>query len=447
MVIEIRARNPIARAIICVAAILAFALMLPTGLHRFVVGTLADVRLEYQEAADDLQAQNSPRIDSATLAEGLERYPDSSRLQYRLAEAEFLGHEQDQAVMEAHAIKAVSLSPYDYKPRELLASIQEARGDRLAAEKSLRAAVALAPNYVDTHWRLANLLLRTGNLDESGDEFQKAITEGSSLLPITLELLWRSSKGDAARLRPLINDDQARIEFAEFLLNHQRVDEAVDVFGHIDRSTKLSSARTSGFLTALITAGDFEFAKKAWIGLIGDNTGGEAQDSVIWNGGFESDILVNYTQFDWTVAPTDYAKLSIDSGTAHSGKRSLRIDFAGRDTTKLDSEIKQVIVARPATAYRLQWYVKTEALATPEGPRVEISIAPGGQIVTLSSPVGSGSTDWHQMTVDFVSPTAPTGSVALYLKIVRKPEFSYDDPTQGTVWFDDFTSKELVKNR
>jgi hypothetical protein len=56
--------------------------------------------------------------------------------------------------------------------------------------------------------------------------------------------------------------------------------------------------------------------------------------------------------------------------------------------------------------------------------------------VASSAPVASGSEDWRKMGFDFV---APEGPGALYIYIKRMPKFSYDDPTRGTVWFDDFT--------
>jgi len=34
--------------------------------------------------------------------------------------------------------------------------------------------------------------------------------------------------------------------------------------------------------------------------------------NLIWNGGFESDILLDFAQFDWSIRPSDYAQISID---------------------------------------------------------------------------------------------------------------------------------------
>ena len=79
---------------------------------------------------------------------------------------------------------------------------------------------------------------------------------------------------------------------------------------------------------------------------------------------------------------------------------------------------------------------------SPEGPRVVVTDASSNWIAA-SEPVSPGSSDWKTLAVDFVAPqNAGGGSSAILLSIKRKPRFSYDEPTNGTVWFDDFSIKE-----
>jgi hypothetical protein len=60
--------------------------------------------------------------------------------------------------------------------------------------------------------------------------------------------------------------------------------------------------------------------------------------------------------------------------------------------------------------------------------------------VAQSDPVAAGSNDWQHLVVDFTAPqSASRDAPAFYVTIKRKPKFSYDEPTRGTVWFDDFT--------
>ena len=100
------------------------------------------------------------------------------------------------------------------------------------------------------------------------------------------------------------------------------------------------------------------------------------------------------------------------------------------------------VAVRPGARYRLECFVKTNNLDSPEGPRVVVSDASSNWIAA-SEPVGSGSGDWKTLAVDFVAPqNAGSGSSAIVLSIKRKPRFSYDEPTSGVVWFDDFSIKE-----
>jgi len=111
--------------------------------------------------------------------------------------------------------------------------------------------------------------------------------------------------------------------------------------------------------------------------------------------------------------------------------------FIGRDTTKINGEISQMVVLSPNVRYRLECFAKAANLITPEGPRLAI-LGPNG-IIAASEPVSAGTTDWQHLAVDFtVSPDVTATRVA----IVRIPRFSYDDPTKGTVWFDNFKLTE-----
>ena len=59
--------------------------------------------------------------------------------------------------------------------------------------------------------------------------------------------------------------------------------------------------------------------------------------------------------------------------------------------------------------------------------------------VAVSDPISAGSNDWQPVTLDF---TAPPWAGTLLISIRRIPKFSYDNPTTGTIWFDDFALVE-----
>jgi hypothetical protein len=350
---------------------------------------------------------------------------------------------RDISSIEQHAKRAVDLSPWDYRQRLLLATVKDAEGDRAAAEQSLRDALALAPNYTEVHWRLANLLLREGKLAKSVDEFRAAVSSNAALLPGTLDLLGRVSAGNLTVLRAgTPKDPKSQLVLAQFLLNQSRVPDAITVFAGIDRQLLVGMPESPAFIDSLVKQGHFEEARGLWVGLVG---GAYAQPGrplpLLWNGSFESDISNSLAQFDWAIARNEYAVPGIESATTHSGGRSLRIDFTGRDTTRLDGQVKQNLVLRPGVHYRLQFYVKTERLDTPEGPRVVVTDPSNNEIVR-SDPIPSGTSDWRAYAIDF---TAPVTARSMVLAIKRVPRFVYDNPTSGTVWFDDFVLTEQAK--
>lgn len=188
-------------------------------------------------------------------------------------------------------------------------------------------------------------------------------------------------------------------------------------------------------LNALIGANETAIARELWTSLV---SGPSTTAALIFNGGFESDILKNFSQFDWTFGRSEYARLSIDRSVARSGERSLKIEFAGRDTTTLDDGIHQLVVVRPDVRYRITYYIKSDGLMTTEGPRVVVTDK-SGAMIAASDAVAEGTNDWKPLAFEFTVPKVAQEATAIYVSVKRKPKYAYDHPTKGTVWFDDFT--------
>jgi len=366
-------------------------------------------------------------------------YPSSAHLHARVAELSEQQHDLTQA--EDHALRAIRLSPNNFNYRLLLASVQEAGGNEAAAEESLRAGLSLAPNRNEVHWQLANVLLRKGELDEALDHFRTACALNARLLPLTMNLIWRSSGENADAVEEITGSEpEARLKLAAFLLKHDNVGKAVELFSKLGPRARLHSSETHEFLDNLIARGQLKPARDLWVNTLGDAS---RDTELIWNGGFESDIAKDLTQFDWVMFSDQFAKIRIGNGMAHTGSRSLRIEFAGRDTTRLDGEIKQLVLARPNTHYKLEYYANAEKLVTTEGPRVVVRLKDSQDQIADSEPIVAGKPGWQKVAFDLVSPAASNEeAVALVVTIVRKPKFSYDEPTRGTLYFDDFTLTE-----
>ena len=428
MTFEIPFQGRTGRVIAILAALGLAAVLVALIVSEFVVGALADERAD---------------VDSETLAAAVSYFPSSAKLHARLAETQITEAKADLRSIETHAQQAVQLSPYNHEFRMLLASVQE-RGNRSAAESSLRVAVQLAPQYSDPHWRLANLLLRQGRVNESITSLREATRSDSSLVPLTFELLWDASHRDPGALESVVTGRAGDLlKLARFLVKQGRVDEAAEVLDRFaatgaDSFASADAHELAAIIDELIATGNLEPARRVWA----DASGATGSDSGVWNGSFET-APTRYPQFEWKIAGNNYADIRVDTSVAHSGSSALRIQFRGRDTTRLDNEVTQLVLTRPNSAYALEYWVKTSGLTTPEGPRVVVSESKTGKWIASSDPVPAGSSDWRRLRFEFVAPELAQGLVTpLVVSIKRKPQFSYDDPTGGTVWFDDFALVE-----
>jgi hypothetical protein len=392
-----------------------------TVINHFIKGTLADERIA---------------VDRERLASTLQSFPDSARLNARYAQAEMLSIDRDLEKASLHAQRAVNLSPYHYAYRLLLASAQESKGDSSSAEKTLEKAIQLAPANPETHWQMANVRLRQGKLAEALPEFKLATSTKRGFLPATLDLIWRASGGKTEAVEAVTGDDtQSRIALANFFIKQSRPTEAVKIFSRIDRSERLALPESGTLISSFIERGSLSLARELWVNLVSNS--GDDQTALVWNGSFELDTLKNFAQFDWNLTRSDYARLSVDTNTARTGSRSLKIDFVGKDTTKLDNEIKQTIVVEPGQKYRLECFVKTDKFSAPEGPRVVLTEIKTNALVASSAPVASGTNDWQRVSLEFIAPQQSTSGLTITIK--RIPKYSYDDPTRGMIWFDDFS--------
>ncbi len=407
----------------------------------FLIGALIDERIRMTENSDPASFITAPLRDDrvgvnpAVVDVASSYFPNSPRLYLRLLQFETSKPEiGDLRPAETHAIRATNLSPYDYRPHLQLALIEKYKEDFPAAEESARVALKLAPNNPQGHYQLGTILWRRGSAAESFKEFRAAIAADPTFLPTVLYPLWNDAGENAGALEASIPDKpKERLALARFLLEQSRPVESAAIFRQIDVGALLSDPESAPYLNNLIATGHVKLAYELWSRLVAYGEAREERSNVIWNGGFETDVLVDFSQFDWSIQPSNYVRVSIDPNFAHTGKRSLRIDFLGHETTRFEDAIKQVLLLQKGARYRLRYYLRTENLATPEGPRVVLSGRTSNQWLAASDAAPQGSHDWQQETLEFTAPESE-----LVISIQQRPRFSYEPPSHGSIWFDDF---------
>ena len=141
-----------ARLAVAALSLVVASLLIAVIITRFVIGTLGDDRVQ--------ATRNMLQIPVGY-------FPNSARLNARLASAELSEGDRDLTTAKAHAQRAVNLAPNDYRFRITLASIEETAGDRQAAQASLEAARALAPNRFRSFASAARCVICTARLSGS----------------------------------------------------------------------------------------------------------------------------------------------------------------------------------------------------------------------------------------------------------------------------------------
>jgi tetratricopeptide (TPR) repeat protein len=427
MTITFELRSPVSRLATIVAVMCGCAALIGLSAARFVISVITD-----PEA----------RAETATIEGAANYFPNSAWAQARMASRLIESgvdlsenHERTAERAVYYSARAVALAPRNYEFRMLLAAAKELSGDLAEAEMELRAALKLAPHLVNVHWRLANLLLREEKLDEAGVEFRLASEADPELLTPTLNLLWQASDGKIETLNAAVGAaPEPQLALAQFLVEREKFEVAVKIANSLDRRAALNLPESGKLLDSLISAGRIDLASELWRNL----SGAESQ-SLMRNEGFETPIRSNLAQFDWNLSQSKYAKIGITTATTRTGQRSLKISYNGIDTTTLDNEIRQLVKARPGARYTLTCYVKAERLVTPGGPQVVVTSQGSSTPIAASAAIEAGSYDWRILTTDFV---APPNAQAVVIAIKQTPQFSYVDPTSGTVWFDDFVLTE-----
>jgi tetratricopeptide (TPR) repeat protein len=336
--------------------------------------------------------------------------------------------------------EAVRLSPNDYRYWTELGRALEASGDRDSGEKALRRAVELAPAYSHPHWYFGNLLLREGKFDEAFQQLGLAAESDDQMRSQVFDLAMQVFSGDVNEIaRVACGSPAARLQFAIYLVNVKRVDDAMRLWGSLNPADRQAQEDLSQQLEqSLIQAKQFH-ALLALMGEIEPDTSLPAPEQ-FFNGGFESDLSASSPNtFDWMIEARASAQAAVDS-QPHSGKKSLRIVLrVPRNLDKLP--VSQTVVVEPGAQYRFECYARTVDLISASTPALFILDAVDGNVLATSSPLPSGTNDWQRVTFDFTTKPQHDG---ITLGFFRAPcGEGQICPIFGTVWYDDFNLQRI----
>lgn len=339
-----------------------------------------------------------------------------------------------------HVQRAVRLSPYDPDAWLDLGAALEFRGDTSQADACLRRADYLAPNLPPIQWAIGNFFLLHGNVDEAFRHLKVVLTGSARYNQVIFDTAWKAS-GDANHiLEDLIPEHAPQSEFAylDYLIARRNYGAAAGVWKRLaDNPETFPASLVGPYLEALI---DTHRAPEAWQvweqlrskGVIPSTYVPSSQNLII-NGDFENPPL--NLGFDWRLVPADDAYSSIDESIYHSAGHSLLIQFMGQQNLNYQHAIEFVRV-EPGHAYRLQGFIRTEAITTDSGLRLQVRDVYDPRLLDLFSEDLEGDHGWTPVELEFKTP-AKTAVIAVI--ITRLPSQMIDNKIAGKAWVDDVT--------
>lgn len=387
---------------------------------KWSFGHAISIRAEQKEVADV----------SASLA------PDDPQTHYTSAilhEQSFSPEDFEKSVAEFE--KAAALSPNDFLLWLALGKARERNGDPLGAEKALRRAVELAPNYVDAHWTLGNNLLRQGKFEEGFKEIRLSADNGEKFVLPAISTAWTIFDGDISQIRKNIGDSAKLNAFlAVFLLNQNRFDDAFNTWNAIGGDAKTVAYRTQSeeIYNRFLSANKYRYAK-----IVKNSLDGSEDPNVfgkITSGGFDSNVKQEKTDFfDWQIGAGAQPLIGYDDKIKRGGDLSQVIIFNSPDGLDFRN-FSQIVVVESGKTYSFKGFYKAE-LKTSATLRWEIVSATDNSVIATTDSI-SASTDWTSFEASF---TVPQNAEAVIIRLARVKCGSTICPISGKVWFDDFS--------
>lgn len=362
--------------------------------------------------------------------------PDDPQTHYAsavLLEKSFLPEDFEKSVAEYE--KAAALSPNDFLLWLALGKARERNGDTEAAEKALRRAVELAPNYVDARWTLGNNLLRQGKSEEGFREIRMSADNGEKYVLPAIATAWTIFDGDISQIKRNIGDSAKLNAFlAVFLLNQNRFDDAFNIWNGISEVGKSEAyrAQSEEVYNRFLSAGKFRYARIVKASL--DGFDGSDVFGKITSGGFDNNVRQEKSDFfDWQIGAGAQPLIGYDDKVKRGGDLSLVIIFNSPDGLDFRN-FSQTVAVEAGKTYSFKGFYKAD-LKTAATLRWEIVNATDNSIIATTDSIAA-TADWTNFESSF---SVPQNAEAIIIRLARVKCGSTICPISGKVWFDDFS--------
>lgn len=333
--------------------------------------------------------------------------------------------------------RAVEVDPRSAHDWMDLAQAYEVNGNVPQAQAAYEQAQRDYPISAEVSWKYGNFLLRQGATANGLSQVHQALVTDPTLIPLAISRIWDAEPNVGVILRNVLPDgERARFQTLDFFAARHNWPAALETWKEIADAGKtkpISIHEALPFIEELTTTDQAVAAEQVWRQALAAARwpeDKEAGGSLVWNGGFEEPIVNG--GLDWRLEQVPGAYISTDSGTYHSGRRSLRVDFTGG--VNLDFwNAHEYVPVEPLTHYAFQCFMRTESISTESGMRFEIEDLNDNGVQLLTRDM-TGTSPWTSVRADVT--TGPKTHF-LDIRLRRLPSRLFDNKLSGTVWVDD----------
>ena len=333
--------------------------------------------------------------------------------------------------------QAIGRNPLEQQYYLNLAKILYRMGEKNASEQALEKAILVFPVSYQGRWVSGNLLLQQGVIEKALPHFTYILMHYPNRSSLVYDLLFRAINDTDFILEKLVPKDASSMnQYLVYLYEIGDKESAKKAWGkRASYGIKNSRTETLRHIEFLITQGDLNEAFHLWKTRLREEGLPISSDgNLITNGGFETKEILG-GGFDWKMINVPGAEVFFDHSVAFEGKSSLKIVFNGKEN--VDSRhVYQYVSLKPNSEYILKAYMKTNAVTTKSGLKLEISGV--GPAFYGASESLIGENGWRELTVAFRTPPQSQGGV---VRVRREKTDKFDRFISGTVWLDNVSLK------
>ncbi len=319
-----------------------------------------------------------------------------------------------------------------------LAKVSQKMGENGIAQRALENAVQAFSTGYRGRWVAGNLLLEQGDLLKALPHFSYILAHYPNKSTLVFDVWRRAIHDSDFILQRLIAKDPSSLNL--YLAYLYEVGDTEAARGAWKEKTALCPKTewrdVQRHVDFLISKGKMIEAHQVWEDKVREEGGLTlSEGNAISHGGFEEENIFG-GGFAWRKETVPGAEISLDPSVSFEGKRSLEIVFNGRENVDFQ-HVFQYVMLRADTDYVLTARIKTQAVTTKSGIKIEVL----GLNLAFSQTSDSltGDNDWKEVSIHFRTPPGLRGGL---VRLRREKTDHFDKFISGTVWIDDIRLTE-----